>query len=337
MDSRSAPSILGPLHPLLGPLRTCALALEGPSKYDGHHLRALYVGNLANVEFLQALFLREPTSEALATYAHPALAARSALGQRRSADFDLLLIDHPRLWAPFAGVRFDLQLPAWVRQEVVFQDESGAAAREILSRPIEREVARHLRRDRYEIDITRDQSAKLHFFRVLYRPYVESRFGAHAVVVSERMFLDRSEGRLLARLHAHGRWVAGMLLEQSKTRLRFGWYGAESNPPPSGASEVLDAYCIRYARDRGLRRVVFGNSRPNLRDGVVRYKRKFGARIVPTRFPQAVLGIKVLKWSDGLIRCFAEQPLIAQRGGRCYASRVQSSETGAPTFAFDPL
>jgi hypothetical protein len=114
-----------------------------------------------------------------------------------------------------------------------------------------------------------------------------------------------------------------MLLDQRGRTLRLGRFGAVSDPPPPGASQVLDTGVIQRAVDSGVDRIVMGDSRPCLADGVLRYKAKFGATIVPTRFPQPVLAIFVRRWNSAIATCLREQPLVAMRGGKPYACRVE--------------
>lgn len=321
------------LQPLATPARTDILRLRGPCKYGDETLEAIYVGTQTNLEFLRGLFFCESRCEPLDSQRFPMLAARRARGLY-ATQAKLLLTDVPRLWHVSLGLRPQVELPAWVRQEIFLE---GRTEPRLWSRDTEKEIGRHLRRRQYEIDITTDPAEFLVFFHNLYRPYVESRFGAEAVVVKERAFVQATRGQSLARVKARGQWVAGMLLSQRRGSLRFGWFGAAANPPPNGVSDVLDAFCIRYARERGFKRVILGNSRPNLNDGVVRYKAKFGARVVPTLFPQSLLGINILGWSEGIAKCFAAQPLVAHSAGRCHAYRLQGIEPGNFRLSLDPL
>lgn len=321
------------LLPLALPVRTDIVQLRGPCKYGDETLDALYVGTQTNLDFLRNLFFRESRCEMLAAQRLPTLAARRC-HDRYATRANLLLTDVPRLWHRTLGMKCEIELGAWIRQEIVLENRADPR---IWSRDTEKEIARHLRRRQYEIDVTTDPTEFLVFFHNLYRPYVESRFGSAAILVTEHAFVKASRGQILARVHAHGRLVAGMLLSQQRDSLRFGWFGAATNPPPNGVSEVLDAFCIRYARERGFKRVILGNSRPNLNDGVVRYKAKFGARIVPTLFPQTLLGIDILRWSEGIAKCLALQPLIAHAAGQCHVYRLQGLESGHFRLSLDSL
>jgi hypothetical protein len=324
MALRMLTSLLHTFRPLVAPACTSLLVVDGISKFDDSRLRVAYVGNQINFTYLRDLFFRESTAEHLDVIGYPAM-----LGSRlinKIPTIDLLLIDVPRLWHPLLGIKLDLILPAWVRQEIDIAP-SAPPNQQILSRSTEREIKRHTRRENYSVEVSSDRKTLLQFFHEFYRPYVSARFGEQAVVVSESLFLERSHGQQLAKLFSGTQWVAGMLFETKKDYLRFGWFGASTNPPQAGAAEVIDGFCIRHAKALGIRRVIMGNSRPNLDDGIVRYKARFGARILPTRFPQALLGIRVLNWSEGVRSCLRKQRLLTQRNGQCF--QYQLIESGS--------
>ena len=197
-------------------------------------------------------------------------------------------------------------------------------------------MARLIRRHGYVIEFTTDEEAKRLFFRQFYRPYVQSRFGAGSVVAEEGGFMKRSRVQTLARLRAASQYVAGMLFERHGRTLRFGKYGAATDPPPAGASQVLDTLVIRHALESGVDRIVMGDSRPCLADGVVRYKARFGATIRPTLFPQPSLAIEVRRWNSAISTCLREQPLVAFRGGKPHAYRVAASGA-ASGIRLEPL
>jgi hypothetical protein len=233
------------------------------------------------------------------------------------------------LWARMAPAHCHLRFPAWMRQELRLPAERLSTGR-LVPRAVEREAARYRRRHVYRVDFTTDTSAMRAFFHDYYQPYIRTRFGGGAIAVSEQHFLELASHQVLARLYRGADWVMGMLLAKRRDTLRFGWFGATENPPPPGASDVLDLACIERAHADGVHRVVLGHSRPVLSDGVVRYKSKFGAQLLPTRFPQATLGIEVRESHASIlerlnarqiVRFEAHQPMVQRlqlRDGRLH-------------------
>lgn len=326
--------MLDKLAQLAAPLRMSLLRLSGPARFSDAELTATYVGNGRNLDFLSHLFFREITTDTLAADLTP-LQMRAALRQR-SRDAELTLSELPPMWALLLPREGTIRFPAWVRQEIVLPAGTAGTERWLLPRAIERETARIVRRHGYVIDFTTANDAMEVFFRNLYRPYVQARFGTESHVDEEKTFMDRCRGQTLARLHAGDDWVAGLLLRQRGESLRLGRFGASSNPPSPGASEVLDTLVIRHGYAHGVRRIVMGDTRPCLSDGVLRYKARFGAAIRPTLFPQPTLCISVRGWSDAVTAALAEQPLIAFRRRKPHVWRVSGAGSDSRIY-IEPL
>lgn len=302
---------------LAGEAPPIAVELSGVLGSSGSRIDALYVGSGINQDFLVRLVLDEPReqrSRRLIGYRHvpQAVGEASTVGSQGVRP-DVVLTDLPPLWSSLTPRAAQYRFPAWVRQELTLPPGDE---RWLLPRAVEREAARLARRHEYTVDFVTDAVVLRRFFHELYRPYVLARFAGEGIVVGEEEFVRKARGCTLARLHGQGQWLAGVLLELSRTTLRFGWFGAKGAPPPPGASDVLDLACIRHARDAGIRRIQLGRSRPCLTDGVVRYKAKLGARLYAVRYPQAALGIAVDGRQGALFERINGRQLITIRNGR---------------------
>jgi len=214
-------------------------------------------------------------------------ALRSACLGDAARGADVVVAELPWLWRALLPAEMDLRIPAWVSQEIRVPE--GAPLE--VPTAVRKEAMRHVRREDYVVELCVRGEHVREFYRDYYCPYVTQRFGAGALVVDERRFLDVNRGQALAMLKSGGEWVAGLLFRLSGATLELGWFGSRTTPVRSGASEVLDAWVIGHAAERGARRAVLGHSRPSLADGVVRYKSRFGAAIFATRFPQRTIGI----------------------------------------------
>jgi hypothetical protein len=321
--------MLEDLGRLLLPTTANILELRGPARFTGEPLRALYAGAGTNLEFLRSYFFEQCEQQQSGRRA-TLLRLGSALASQ-TAGVDLWLIERPALWARLLPAVGAITMPAWVRQQLRLprlMPESGR----LLPRLLEKEVRRHTRQQHYSVDFVSQPDKLREFYRRYYRPYIEARFGAGAIVVPEPLFLQLSAGQVLARLHAEGTWIAGLLLKQRRSEMRFGWFGLDRNPPPPGASETLDSACIRHAHENGVRTLVMGNTRPCLADGVLRYKAKFGAEIIATRFPQTELAIEIRRATPGVVQALERQPLIGLRAGVPQVWKI-AADQGAPVSA----
>ncbi len=329
--------ILQKLPQLVGPLPLSVIRLTGTTRFAtpaSTMLCAAYVGNGSNLIFLRDLFFRDAVAETLQSGIHP-LRMHAALAKLRGS-VDLLLSELPPVWAALLPAAGTIRLPAWVRQELSIATATNSPAGAYLPRAVEKEVARHIRRHGYVMDLTTSAQDKRVFFHEFYRPYVQSRFRHGACVADERVFMQKCQEQTLARLHTGNRWVAGMLIRREGANVRLGWFGANTDPPSPGSSEVLDTLVIRHARANGVTRIVMGDSRPCLADGVVRYKAKFGATITSTTFPQPSLYIDAPSWTEPLREALVRLPLVTVRRGHPYVYRIHEPPAAA-AVRLEPL
>ncbi len=236
-------------------------------------------------------------------------------GARFSAvarDADMVAAELPWLWRGLLPVAFELRMPAWVSQEIRAPESAPLE----LPSAVRKEAMRHMRREGYAVELCNDAERLNTFYREYYRPYVTQRFGPGALVVDKHRFRAVSRGQTLAMLTADGQWVAGLLFRIAGGTLELGWFGSRDHPIRAGASEVLDAWVIGHAAERGARRAVLGHSRPSLADGVVRYKSRFGAEIRATRFPQRTIGIGIVRPSAAVTQALHAARFVSFAGAR---------------------
>lgn len=317
---------------LFGPLSARLLRLTGESRCGGP-LTGLYLGNCANLAFLTRYFFATVDE-------HPVCGDLNQAGLRTAArtiedDVDLVLTEQPPFWAWFRPAPSDVTLPAWIRQELRLPEPENEQC-PLFPTALEKEVRRLQAHHDYTLRLSAADEHLGRFYHKFYLPYIRARFRDSAVVVPEADFLKTARGSRIARLYSGSQWVAGMLIRRQGAKLRLGWFGCVDGKLFQGASEVLDALCIRNEFEEGVRAVVMGNSRPCLSDGVVRYKGRFGARITATRFPQITIGISVRRWTGPLRDCLRQHPLISTQNGIPSIVRIDDSNE-RPRLWLEPI
>ncbi len=190
-----------------------------------------------------------------------------------------------------AGSPLTFAMPAWVKQRL---SVVGDWPRQLagLRRDTRQEVSRVLRKYGYTCHLSRDPADRADFYDRLYRPYVSRRFGEAALVVDRERFLADCRRGVLLRLARQDEVVGTALLRPLGRTLAVVWSALDPAGPSSrlrGASDVLDYFSLLYAHLRGARWLDLGPSRPDLFDGVLRYKAKWGAEVRPGLAPQAEL------------------------------------------------
>jgi hypothetical protein len=171
------------------------------------------------------------------------------------------------------------------------------------------------------------------FRRELYEPYATQRFGDLFLRVPRHAFRHAHRRGWLLFLEHEGRTVAGALLERWGRDVRILAFGVDVDAPvPSGLLlEACYYHSIGFAAARGFRRLSLGTARPVLTDGVLRYKRKWGAAIGrPSTWEAFALHYRNTR---GVRAALAAAPLVVSRPRRALAARAGHPASATPNAA----
>ena len=172
------------------------------------------------------------------------------------------------------------------------------------------------------------------FRRDLYEPYTSHRFGALFSSIPAHTFRHAWRSGWLLLLEDAGRTVAGALLERWRRDVRILAFGvAVDGPIPTGLLfEACYYHSIRFATETRLPRLSLGTTRPVLSDGVLRYKRKWGASVgAPSTWE--VFGLRYRN-TAAVRALFARAPIVVDRGSAGLATIVGAAgRSAADAFA----
>jgi len=288
-----------PLRRLVGPARGSSdrlVCLLGTDELSARYWRATLFGGP---------FVEEQLGD-VAAASVPAVARRLA----RSADVSLWQTAWP-ISHLVRGPIVPSWLPLWLAtdrpfEQLVAGDRSGRSARKNEVRRVERLglTAR----------VTTDAPAYEAFRRELYEPYVQQRFGDLLVALPPQVFAHaRRNGWLLLTEH-EGRQVAGSIIELWGGHPRILAFGVQPNSTiaPGTLLEACYHQSIRFAVERGFRRLSLGACRPVLTDGVLRYKRKWGGTLgAPTTWDAFLLRYRN---TPAVRAALTHVPIVVDRG-----------------------
>jgi hypothetical protein len=250
--------------------------LSGQSPADGPPATLVTVGAAMALDALAARFFAgNPAVEPLGSV--PLVRLPGVL-DRLGADADLTLACVPRASARWFGGGY-LHVPAFVG----FRLPVGAGVEATLAGAT-RTVRNHARRAAsagYGWTFSRDPADLERFYRELYRPFVDARFGAGGLPrAAGAMRRDLRHGGRLIWLRHGGSTAAAALVRFDRRRLRTlaeavhpAWW-SRAQPGPQF---VLKLAACDLAVQASLLEVDLGGTVPSLRDGVFRAKRAWGA------------------------------------------------------------
>ncbi len=304
----------GRLHPLLAMLagHHCGVSeIFGRTRIGGLQARILAAGSGPGIEYLLRRFFGTVTRRRpIARVPLPRLAR---FLERRRGDYDLALARVDRLSGRLLLGRDYLALPEWVgtRLPVPADPERHARGSKSL-----RNDMRKAARNGLTCRISRDESAFDAFYHGMYVPYARARFGAESVVSGihrlRRVF--RAGGLVLVEREATPLAAALFMRRGSLFKLvALGTPQGGREAVGVGGFWAIYAFCLHLAQRIGCDSVDFGASRPNLGDGALRYKRKWGVALVDKENSHHDL---LVHWNsmDGPVLDFLHENPIVFRG-----------------------
>lgn len=155
------------------------------------------------------------------------------------------------------------------------------------------------------------------FYHRMVLPTARTRFGAEAYITSRALRRELARRGTLLFVRVGTERVAGLCALEAGETLWVALVGVRDGDPlllERGASAALYPLSFDWARERRLRRVDWGPSSPFLRDGLHRYKRKWG--LAPVLDPLSNLtALHLNPACAALRRAFAYQPVLVDTGG----------------------
>lgn len=285
--------------------------LEGAERAGGLPLRVLCPDTAGAKDYLLRRLFREGARE---TFLGKVSAWAGAERVRAlSPEADLLFWYVRPALAGLAREGALARLPAWVPVHVdLGSPECAARGKEKLTRS-----GNALKKAGFAAEVTRDERDFADFYERAFLPYVRSRHGENAVVqtLAETMAGRARAGWELLALRRDGVIAAGATVEFSCERARFWQMGVRDGAPgllAEGVSDFVYHHMLSVCRERGVRILNLGSCRPFAQDGVLEYKRRFGAYVAQGESAgRGYFDLHLLRPSAAALDCLAANPVVA--------------------------
>ena len=310
---------IGPLRRIVHGARTVlqqyrvpAWRVEGANRTDGTPLSIVFAGHLESKNYLAHLAFGDNRSER--SLGNTWLWDVWRVGKQSGSDV-IVTNEH----VPSKGSRSrGFCMPCWVGTETDTQRAAELCRR---SGSIKRDL-RRLTRSGLTYNVTRDPRTIAAFYDTMYLPYARQAHGDRAMLTSWKEFeaeLDHAELMLIQR---NGDTIAGHLLVDlggQRVRARaLGIMNGDLEFVRLGAVVAIYFFAVEYLLKKGCRKIHFGGSRPFLKDGVLNFKKKYGATLVDR--DQHIFRVRVARYSDGARSFLRDNPFISESDGHYYAN-----------------
>ena len=256
-----------------------ALLLSGRERHCGEPMKVFYFGLGENLAYLTELMYGEYQSADAGLNRNPYRA--QSWVRRYRAGADLVVLDLPWPACRLIARRGFMALPPWINMVIPLADTWEAVVAR-WSKNTKAVDLRRIRKHQLHFRTTAAEAEFRAFYHKMYVPYVKQRFGDAAFIEPEAKIVSIHEFGELIQVLRDDRVVAAGVLIQAGGSLGFPWIGMPVDVDPrtlDGAFAGLYYFIVRLAYERGCEEVDCFTNRPSLSDGVLRYKRKWGARL----------------------------------------------------------
>jgi hypothetical protein len=217
-------------------------------------------------------------------------------------------------------------IPTWVRGEVDIPVGSS-----VLRNASVKSDIRQIRKHQFHFSITKDPRHFREFYHRMYVPYISAAHGRGAFIRPYEAMKREFDHCELLLVMKEGQSIAGILLTYEKPTPRLWSLGvrdADRRHVKEGAVTALFYFSFMHLEKNGYRVANVGLTRPFLDDGVLRYKKKWGVRIVGTSADWFVL--KVLSNTPGACGFVGSHPFIFRNGDDLSGAIFVDSASASP-------
>ena len=182
-----------------------------------------------------------------------------------------------------------------------------------------KEDLRVVRRERLQPEVSHTTADCDMFWQTMHAPFVRMRHGEFAVVHSLTSLRRALRCGGIVWVQRCGERIAGCVVRQQGDTLRMvalGTANGEQKWVHCGAITALYRFCIQYAHEQGCTQINFGGTFPFLHDGLLRYKRKWGAQVALAPHDSHQHLLWWAQPSGPLLDFLAHTPVIFQNHGR---------------------
>jgi len=239
--------------------------------------------------------------------------------KEKSPNCSLMVIAVDKLLWRLLTKRTYFNVPFWVSSSADISVDSSLLQKSQIMSDI-----RKIRKNKLSFEITQDLSHLDNFYHNMYRPYVAAAHGNRASIRAyDHMKREFKNGELLL-IRKENQYIAGTLLVYKKMQAGPRFFGVKDGNfdyVKKGAFGAMYYFLIRRLKEKGYKRVDFGFSRPFLKDGVLRYKRKRGGSQISCS-PQVdgAYYVEPLANTPGLRAFLLNNPLVFIAKGKINAA-----------------
>jgi hypothetical protein len=291
-------------------LRLELWVVEGNELLSSTSLRIVFAGRKTNLNYLANRAFGQTYSEKYV--------GRIWLWQffkkfeKKGSEFALICAEVPQYLQRFFENGIHFFIPCWISTKL---DISGDLSSLFANSSLKSDL-RRIRSNGLQCEITQDISCLDKFYHDMYVPFVIQSHGNEAFISSLDFIKNEFKGCELMLITSEKQIIAGGLIKYTKDGAQLWYHGVRDGNLQYGAAGALYYFSIIHLKKRNFKNIGLGRVRALLRDGVLRYKKKWGMRLGGTT--EFCFVMKPLIRSEGVTGFFLNNPFICLKSGKFY-------------------
>lgn len=306
-----------PLYPvkiilkLLGIVRPDVWIITGNETSSGRELGVIYAGLEINKNYIRMLAFGDSFREQ--HLGRKWLWAVHKVHDKQGHDCSLLVVETPHCSARVSARLNYLYIPGWVTGEIDVGKERSSIFRS-RNKSLQSDI-RRIQKNNLHFELTTSLLQLHDFYHNMYIPYTTRSHGDRSKIMTygyiKAEFKKRGLFTDLMLIKEGEECIAGILLRCVKDKAKLSTLGVKDGNQDyvdHGAIGAVFYFAIQYLLDKGFTKIDLGGSRAFLKDGVLRYKRKWH-QTVSSQKGHAFL-VRVLSQTPGLRGFLLNNPFI---------------------------
>ena len=298
---------------LAGKFRAMAWRLSGREPQSDNNLSIIYFGGESQKNYLAKLVFGDSYKESYD--GKKWFWEIYKIAKNNKDDHSLIVIEGSDLHRKLYEEDGDFFIPCWVNGELDIPLDTR-------KKHIKGDL-RSIRKNKLEYIEANEPDLFHYFYHEMHLPYVTRRFGNTSLPLGYngiKQAIKTGTCSLLL-IKKENEYIAGELIKYEGDNPKLWVFGVKDGDPSylqDGALTAAYHFACAYLKDRGYKSVNVGSSRAFLDDGVLRYKKTRGMRLVD-KSKKGFL-IKPLSSSTALKEFFLKNPFIHVDQGKLYGA-----------------
>ena len=264
---------------IIGQASCIAYLISGKEKHSGEKLTILFISKKNLSPYISNLIFSKE-SKIVKKFNVNIWNYKKKINQIVS-DTDAVFIKCDRFYSNFFEKKGFIVIPEWINMTLDISEPWDSFYKK-LSKSAKEDI-RKIKKLGYTYEITRDIDKLKMFYYKMYLPYIswkyrESEIQANFYTIQH--IFEQAGELLLTKLDDE--YIFGGLFLRKKDKIITSFAGIMEGKfefVQQGAIAASYYFLIQYSKERDVKSINFGSSRPFFNDGIFMYKRKWGAKI----------------------------------------------------------